>query len=421
MGDDDGGGFSADTVATDSGDDSGLFGSTASAGTGLQTDSLVNQLSMQAPDTSGLFGANSGLVGSNTSLFDPTPGVGTGFQVDPVAVQNVATQTSGINGLFGSTVNDLGGLTLDGAAYGTFGSGVATAGASMQNQATDAFNQVQQLFGTINQNVGTAATNYANADAAVAQGFGQATAIPVSATTTDPTTTTTTDPTTAADPNAADPNAQNTVVAQNAPQQQAQPAQPAQPTQNGLDPRVVDSIMRSEGATGEQNGVREVYGFRQSEHNGYDQIMAARNQFGQGSPEERAVVAGLLEQHAQQAGALNFTDPGTQAAIMSSAHMRGPAGTAAILNSMVDGTTPTRTGTLSQNTIQQVQQMSPQDFQQQFHDARLNYDQTIYGNTITHQGGVTDTWWHRYGNGLTQRYGREQQQFLGLSPQANQP
>jgi uncharacterized protein YukE len=411
VGDDDGG-FEADPVATDAGDDSGLFGSTTSTATGLQTDSLVNQLSMQTPDTSGLFGANSGLVGSTSSLFDPTPGVGTGFQVDPVAVQNVATQTSGINGLFGSAVTDLGGLTLDGAAYGTFGSAVATAGASMQNQATDAFNQVQQLFGTINQNVGTAATNYADADAAVARGFGQATATPVSATTTDPTTT--------ADPNAADPNAQNTVVAQNATQQPAQPAQPAQPTQNGLDPRVVDSIMQSEGASGEQGGVREVYGFRQSEHNGYDQIMAARNQYGQGSPEERAVVAGLLEQHAQQAGALNFTDPGTQAAIMSSAHMRGPAGTAAILNSMVDGTTPTRTGTLSQNTIQQIQQMSPQDFQQQFHDARINYDQTIYGNTITHQGGHTDTWWNRYGNGLTQRYGREQQQFLGIS-QGNQP
>lgn len=326
-----------------------------------------------------------------------------GFEVDPVAVRTVATQTSDINGQFGSTVSDLGGLTLDGSAYGTFGSAVASAGSSMQSQATSAFSQVQQLFQTINTNVGTAATNYSDADTAVAQGFGQ---------------TTTANGTTNPDGTAATPDGTPVQLAQAAPQAQNNNAQPnAQPTQNAIDPRVVDGIMRSEGATGEQGGVRELYGFRQSEHNGYDQILAARNQFGQGSPEERAVVSGLLERNAQAAGALNFTDPGTQAAIMSSAHMRGAAGTASILNSMVDGTTPTRTGTLSQSTIQAVQNMSPQDFQQQFHDARINYDQTVYGNTTTTQGGVTDTWWHRYGNGLTQRYNREQTQFLGLSQQ----
>jgi uncharacterized protein YukE len=309
---------------------------------------------------------------------------GDGFQVDPVAVRTVAGQTSGINGQFGSALSELSGLTLDGAAYATIGSPVATAGASFQSQLSSALKSVLQLFQKINQNVGTAADGYSGADTAVAQGFGQTT------------------------------TAQNTTTAQQA---QTQPAAQA----NGLDGRVVDSIMRSEGAGGEQGGVRELYGFRQSEHNGYDQILAARNQYGQGSAEERAVVAGLLEQHAQAAGALNFTDPGVQAAIVSSAHMRGAAGTQSILNSMVDGTTPTRTGTLTPNTIQSIQGMSAQDFQQQFRDARVNYDQTIYGNTTTHQGGVTDTWWHRYGNGLTQRYDREQQQFLGMSPATTQP
>jgi hypothetical protein len=178
--------------------------------------------------------------------------------------------------------------------------------------------------------------------------------------------------------------------------------------------------MTAEGAGGEQGGVPEAYGFRQNMHNGYDQIMAARQQYGQGSPEEHAVVAGLLEDSARQAGALNFTDPGVQAAIMSSAHMRGVGGTGAILNSMAGGDIQ-RSAALSPDTVTAVQQMTPSDFQQQFHDARIDYDQTIYGNTTTHQGGHTDTWWHRYGVGLTHRYDSEQQQFLGLSqpPVAN--
>jgi uncharacterized protein YukE len=314
---------------------------------------------------------------------------GDGFQVDPVAVRSVAGQASGVTGQLGTALSELEGLHLEGSVYATIGSAVAAAGSSVQSQLVSALRGALQLFETINRNVNTAADGYSSADTAVAHGFGQTTQ--------------------------AQTTQAQTTLAQNAQNTQT----PAQATPGTLDGRVVDSIMRSEGAGGEQGGVREAYGFRESEHNGYDQIMAARNQYGQGSPEERAVVAGLLEQHARQAGALNFTDPGVQAAIVSSAHMRGPAGTQAILNSMVDGTTPTRTGTLTQQNIQAIQGMTPQDFQQQFRDARVNYDQTIYGNTITHQGGHTDTWWHRYGNGLTQRYDREQQQFLGMSPAQN--
>jgi len=182
-----------------------------------------------------------------------------------------------------------------------------------------------------------------------------------------------------------------------------------------LDPRVVDSIMRSEGAAGEQGGVPEAYGFRQNMHNGYDRIMAAREQYGIGSPEERAVVADLMTANARTAGALNFTDPGTQAAIMSGAHMRGAGGVRAILNHMAGDDVVRSSRTLSDAAIQHAQGLTPEQFQQEFHDARIEYDRQVYGGTTTTQGGHTQNWWDRYGTGLTRRYDREQNEFLGLS------
>jgi hypothetical protein len=183
-----------------------------------------------------------------------------------------------------------------------------------------------------------------------------------------------------------------------------------------LSDKAVKSIMKWEGAKGEQGGRDEVYGFRQGNNNGYDEIMAARNQYGKGSPEEQAVVKQLLEKHAAQAGALNFSDPGEQAAIASTAHMRGTGGARAILNSMVTGNIQGSARQIDPNALSTLQQMSPSDFQQQLRDARINYDQAIYGNTMTTQGGVTQNWWDRYGNGLTARYNTEQQDFQSLSP-----
>ncbi|EOD64827.1 hypothetical protein, partial [Amycolatopsis vancoresmycina] len=186
-----------------------------------------------------------------------------------------------------------------------------------------------------------------------------------------------------------------------------------------LDPRVVDSIMRSEGATGEQGGVPEAYGFRQNMHNGYDRIVAAREQYGIGSAEERAVVADLMTANARTAGALNFTDPGTQAAIMSGAHMRGAGGVRAILNHMAGDDIVRSSRTLSDAAIQHAQGLTPEQFQQEFRDARVEYDRQVYGGTTTTQGGHTQNWWDRYGNGLTRRYDREQNEFLGLSQPQN--
>jgi hypothetical protein len=296
------------------------------------------------------------------------------YQVQPTAVRSLTSDVSGMVGRLGSVVGELESTVLDGTAFAGLGSMVASANDTMQSQLVSVLRGAMDLFEKVNGDVATSADGYTTADEQVAQGYG-------------------------AQSDTATPTQAQT---------------PAQPT--GLSSQVVDSIMRAEGASGEQGGVPEAYGFRQNMHNGYDQIMAARNQYGQGSPEERAVVTQLLNQEAQNAGALNFTDPGEQAAIMSASHMRGAGGAQAILNSMVTGTVQ-RSGTLTPDTIQSIQQMTPQDFQQQFHDARITYDQTIYGNTTTHQGGHTDTWWHRYGNGLTTRYDNEQQQFLGMSPE----
>jgi pyruvate/2-oxoglutarate dehydrogenase complex dihydrolipoamide acyltransferase (E2) component len=199
----------------------------------------------------------------------------------------------------------------------------------------------------------------------------------------------------------------------------ATPATPAAGTHQPLPNGFVTQLMQSEGSHGNQGGVDEVYGFRQSSHNGYDQIMAARQQYGQGSPQEQAVVANLLSQHADQAGAQDFTDPGIRAAIASSAHMRGIGGTRAILNSMATGDTPTTSArSVTADNMAALRQMTPDQFQQSFHDARIDYDQTVYGNTTTHVHGQAMTWWQAYGNGLTTRYNREQTQFEGYSQAA---
>jgi uncharacterized protein YukE len=303
------------------------------------------------------------------------------YEINPTAVASVTSNVAGLASHTGSVVGDLASTVLDGVAFAQIGSAVAAGNSTMQSQLVNVLGKVVQLLQTVNQNVQSSNNGYTAADTAVAQGYGG---------------------NTAATPAAATPAAAAAATTGQA------------ATATGLSPSVVNSIMTAEGASGEQGGVSEAYGFRQNMHNGYDQIMAARNQYGQGSQQEHDVVAGLLNNEAQQAGALNFTDPGTQAAVMSAAHMRGVGGAQAILNS-VAGDPIQRSGTLSAGSVSSIQGMTPDQFQQQFHDTRIQYDQTIYGNTTTHQAGQTDTWWHRYGNGLTTRYNNEEQQFLGLS------
>ena len=165
---------------------------------------------------------------------------------------------------------------------------------------------------------------------------------------------------------------------------------------------------------GEQGGRRELYGFRQGNGTAYDKILAARNQYGQGSAEEFEEVSKAMSASAKSAGALNFTDPGKQGAITSLAHMRGSSGAQAILNSMESGRI-VKADTLTPEAISKIESMSSENFQDNLLKARVEYDKAIYGNTITTQGGKQYNWWARYGNGLQKRYAREAEEFLKLS------
>ncbi|WP_206794510.1 hypothetical protein [Amycolatopsis sp. MtRt-6] len=296
------------------------------------------------------------------------------YRAETAEMGTVVRTVEDVGSSFLSATRDLEGLVLDALSFAGIGSGVAAANAALHTTLGSALQKLLRLLVNVNQNVQTAADGYRAADSDVAQAYGGG-------------------------------GQGGGAAAAAAPQQ--------------LDPRVVDSIMRSEGATGEQGGVPEAYGFRQNMHNGYDRIIAAREQYGIGSAEERAVVADLMTANARTAGALNFTDPGTQAAIMSGAHMRGAGGVRAILNHMAGEDIVRSSRTLSDAAVQHVQGLTPEQFQQEFRDARIEYDRQVYGGTTTTQGGHTQNWWDRYGNGLTRRYDREQAEFLGLSQPQN--
>ncbi|WP_103340477.1 hypothetical protein [Amycolatopsis sp. CA-126428] len=296
------------------------------------------------------------------------------YHAETAEMGAIAHAVEDVGSSFLSATRDLEGLVLDALSFAGIGSGVAAANSALHSTLGSALQKLLHLLTNVNQNVRTAAEGYRAADSDVAQAYGGG-------------------------------------------GQGGGGAAAAAPPQ--LDPRVVDSIMRSEGATGEQGGVPEAYGFRQNMHNGYDRIIAAREQYGIGSAEERAVVADLMTANARTAGALNFTDPGTQAAIMSGAHMRGAGGVRAILNHMAGEDIVRSSRTLGDATIQHVQGLTPEQFQQEFRDARVEYDRQVYGGTTTTQGGHTQNWWDRYGTGLTRRYDREQAEFVGLSQPRN--
>lgn len=299
------------------------------------------------------------------------------YRVLPAEVSAIVKNVEGLGAAAFSAVRDLETLVIDALSFAGIGSGVAAANTLLQSKLVSSLGDFVKLIEQVNGKVQHAAQNYADADTAVAHGYGGGTG------------------------GGAAGAGGGAAAGGAAPQQ--------------LDDRVVDSIMRSEGATGEQGGVREAYGFRESMHNGYDQIMAARQQYGLGSAEERAVVAQLMTANARRAGAMEFTDAGTQAAIMSGAHMRGAGGVRAILNHMGGADIVQSARTLDPDAVQHLRSLTPQEFQQQFHDARIEYDREVYGDTTTRQNGHTQNWWDRYGNGLTQRYDREQQEFLRMS------
>jgi hypothetical protein len=183
---------------------------------------------------------------------------------------------------------------------------------------------------------------------------------------------------------------------------------------NAYDNLIADRIAKSEGASDEQGGIPEMYGFRAGEGTGYDQIAAARARYGQGSPQEVAVVRQLLQGRGLKAGMDRFTDPGVRAQVMSMAHMRGEGGAQAVMNLAVGGDLH-KAGTLSDATVEAFNKMTPEEAQARIRQAREVYDQSVYGSTTTHKGGVASNWWDAYGHGLENRYNQEALQGLEIS------
>lgn len=326
------------------------------------------------------------------------------FTVSSTGMQTALAQFQSMTGTSHSTVGEVETLVLDIMSFAGIGSAVGSANNSLHTQLTGSLGKVVSFIETLTGAISTVLKDYESLDQKTADSYKSlslngAQTTPAQAGAQHPATTT---PAAAATPAAT--TAATTAAAAGT---------------HRLPDSFVTNLMRSEGASGNQGGVPEAYGFRQSSHNGYDQIMAARAQYGQGSPQEQAVVADLLNQHADQAGAQDFTDPGIRAAIASSAHMRGIGGTRAILNSMATGDDPTRTAnSVPADNMTTLQGMTPDQFQQSFHDARIDYDQTIYGNTHTTVNGQRETFWQAYGHGLTTRYDREMNQFEGYSQAA---
>ncbi|WP_343205756.1 hypothetical protein [Erwinia sp. 9145] len=196
--------------------------------------------------------------------------------------------------------------------------------------------------------------------------------------------------------------------------QRVPPVSKKQPLENRLDRRVVKSIMKSEGIHHIQGGIPEAYGFRKGFGPAYEEIMTARGKYGVGSSEEFAVVSKYMNESARKAGALNFSDPGKEAAVMSLAHMCGVGGAQAILNSMVSGDFVKSSKITSENA-ELLESLNPKDFQEQLKNARITYDNIIYGKTMTSVDGIRMTWSEAYNKGLQIRYEREAAEFMKLT------
>jgi type VI secretion system secreted protein VgrG len=186
---------------------------------------------------------------------------------------------------------------------------------------------------------------------------------------------------------------------------------------------VIDRVMKSEGASAVQSGKKEYFGFR-SDHPAFGKIQGTVKQYGANSPQTRELVGGLLTQRAKTVGADKFNDAGVQGAILSIAHMRGEGGAQAVLNS-VAGAPITKSGKLSNDTVNMINSMNPQEFQDKLRQVREQYDKQIYGNSkdsvVLNGRTVSGNWWDLFGKGLINRYNREQKEFLALSQPVTTP
>lgn len=198
-------------------------------------------------------------------------------------------------------------------------------------------------------------------------------------------------------------------------------------TSIGLSPAVIDQVMKAEGTSTVQSGRKEYFGFREGDDTGFDKIAGSVKQFGADSEQTKGIVAGLLQDRARRAGALNFTDPGTQAAVLSMAHMRGEGGAQSILRmvAQADKGPVKKVGKLDAAVIESINAMDSEQFQSKLLAAREQYDKAIYGgreDTVIVNGKTQKgNWWDLFGKGLMNRYRKEAVDFSGLSKAAKAP
>lgn len=391
-------------------------------------------------------------MGNDSS--DPSLG---GFTVSTSLMQSAISDLTCTAGDSAGAADQFQGLLLDASAFGGIGSAVGSAHDQLTGSLGSALTSVNSGFSGLNTSLGSVLTGYINADGTVGDSF-SALGLPNGTQVAADAATGTQAPAAAAPATQASLLPRLTTLGTHhygdsgddirTLQQQLNDAGynvgtvdghwglrtsaalaqyahdqgvtlPAAPGQ--VDPAVVRSIMNSESATGAihyQDGVPEIYGFRQNSHNGYDAILAARNQFGQGSAGEQAAITQAISNEANQVDATRFSDPGIQAVLISSAHLRGPGGTMAMLNSMASGQQSNfADGHLAPGTVTALQQLTPDQFQQRFHDTRETYDLDYYidGGRIAQgaHGTISSTsdW-----RGLQDRYDRELQQYGQMSP-----
>jgi hypothetical protein len=158
-----------------------------------------------------------------------------------------------------------------------------------------------------------------------------------------------------------------------------------------------DHVMKEEGASGLQDGRREIFGFREGQDSEYPALARLRAA-GDEEGVRRIAASGIIDR-AIKAGSQQFNDLGVKAALMSLSHMRGPSGATAIMNGVGTGRLDKsgRAAGLDPQAVATINQMPRSEVMRRLEIARIAYDRAILG----------EDYWDRFGRGLSDRYQRE--------------
>jgi type VI secretion system secreted protein VgrG len=120
----------------------------------------------------------------------------------------------------------------------------------------------------------------------------------------------------------------------------------------------------------------------------------------------RRIAANGIIDRAIRAGSQQFSDLGVKAALMSLAHMRGPAGAMSIMNGVGTGGLDKsgRASSLDPRAVETINNMARAEVMRRLEIARTAYDRAVLG----------EAYWRRFGRGLSDRYRRERQFYTAL-------